>query len=341
MLRFYLTVDTELSSGHFARRGRAGLDANFASAIDGRTGRGPVGVAHQIDVLDAHGMKGVFFVDPLPALAVGIDVIKRIVHPILEREHDVQLHAHSEWLSFATRSPVGGRTGRNMKDFDLADQTAILEVARDCLVEAGAPAPVAFRAGNYGADDNTLRALARLGIRYDTSLTPGIKGGACDISIVGDRLEPVEHLGVIEVPVAAIAAARGGRRHAQLTALSAGEILAALDHAVAQRQTSFTLVSHSFELLARERGVPNRIVTQRFERLCAGIAARAAIESATYANQPPEPGTAYPSLLPHNPIRTAIRLVEQAASNALYSRRPLFGLRAASTVQPPVPAVQS
>lgn len=333
MLRFYLTIDTELSSGHFSRHGRAGLDANFASAIEGRTGCGAVGVGHQMDVLDAHGMNGVFFVDPLPALVVGIDVIKRIVHPILDRGHDVQLHAHSEWLNFATRSPVGGRTGRNMKDFGLADQKAILELARDYLVEAGAPAPVAFRAGNYGADDNTLRALASLGIRYDSSLTPGIAGGACAISIAGDRLEPVAHLGVIEVPVAAIAAARGGRRHAQLTALSSGEILAALDHAAAQRQSGFTLVSHSFELLSRERGVANRIVARRFERLCAGIAARPFIQSATYTDQPPQPGMASPSLLPHSPIRTAIRLAEQAVSNALYARRPPFGRRDGQVAQ--------
>lgn len=320
MLRFYLTIDTELSADHFSRFGRAGLEANLACSIWGRTAKGDFGIGHTMDVLERYGMRGVFFVDPLPALVWGTDVIRRIVHPILDRGHDVQLHAHTEWLAFSQRSPVGGRTGRNIKDFCLSDQRVILSLARDFLVAAGAPEPVAFRAGNYGANDDTLRALATIGISHDSSLTPGIARSDCAIGLSANVIDPVEHCGVIEVPVSAIEQRGGGRRHAQLTALSAREILAAVDHAASRGADQFTLVSHSFELMCRQRRVRNCIVARRFEAMCRGLAARENVRSGTYAAHPP--GAAAPdvpaALMRGGIVQTALRNIEQAASNLMF-----------------------
>ncbi|WP_206517690.1 polysaccharide deacetylase family protein [Sphingobium algorifonticola] len=324
MTRVYITVDTELSASHFAHHGREGLSENFDRAILGRTATGDVGIVHQMRRLDAHGLKAVFFVDPLPGLVVGPDIVKRIVHPILDHGHDVQLHVHSEWLAFAERSPVDGRTGRNIGDFSLADQFRIIGVARDLLTDAGAPAPIAFRAGNYGANDDTLRALARLGIRYDSSFCPGIARSACRITLSADVLAPVDHCGVIEVPVGAITGWGEGRRHVQLTALSAWEMAAAIEHAVASNQASFSLVSHSFELLNRRQGTVNPIVARRFDRLCALLAGRKDITTGTYIACPPvvPPPWRHVETLPHSPVRTALRLGEQFLSNHLFGETP-------------------
>lgn len=320
MLRFYLTIDTELSADHFSRFGRAGLEANLASSIWGRTAKGDFGIGHTMDVLERHGMRGVFFVDPLPALVWGTDVIKRIVHPIVDRGHDVQLHAHTEWLAFSQRSPVGGRTGRNIGDFSLSDQRVILSLARDFLVAAGAPEPVAFRAGNYGANDDTLRALATIGISHDSSLTPGIARSDCAINLSADVIDPIEHCGVVEVPISAIEQRGGRRRHAQLTALSAREILAAVDHAASRGAQQFTLVSHSFELMCRQRRVLNCIVARRFEAMCRGLAARDQVRSGTYAAHPPcaVAAGARPTLLRGGVVQTALCNMEQAASNLMF-----------------------
>ncbi len=75
----------------------------------------------------------------------------------------MQLHLHTEWLEFAPDSPVGGRTGQHIKDFTREDQAVLIEYGIARLVAAGAPRPTAFRAGNYGANDDTLRALALCG----------------------------------------------------------------------------------------------------------------------------------------------------------------------------------
>ena len=322
MTNIYVTIDTEYSAGLYQSLGKHARVENFARSIGCETPGGGVGISYQMDVFERHGLKGVFFVDPMPAMVWGREAIADIVGPIVERGHDVQLHLHAEWLALAGEAnPLGNRTGRNMADFDLEDQATLIDYARDVLVAAGAPAPVAFRAGNYGANDDTLRALAQLGIRYETSHCPGITKGECAIQLGPDDRHVMEHCGVVQVPIGCIEDIGGGLRHAQLTALSSSEIIAAARHAHEQGIASFTLVSHSFELLSRDRRRINQIVKSRFEKLCAKIAADPHLRTATYRDNPPalETNAGKPNnVLPFSVLRAGPRYAEQAVGNILY-----------------------
>ena len=277
-----------------------------------------------MDVLGAHGLKAVFFVDPMPALLWGVAAIEDVVGPIVARGHDVQLHCHTEWLEHAPGNKLaGGRTGRNLKDFALEDQVRILEYARDTLVAAGAPPPVAFRAGNYGANDDTLRALAAIGLSFDSSHCPALTGVAdCAITLPSSARSPRTLHGVTEVPAACIETFGGRLRHGQLTALSHHELVATLAHALDHDVSAVTLVSHSFELLSRDRRRINRLVERRFRMFCASLAEMRGVDSATFAAQPPEIpcDVGATSILPHDPLRGGARVIEQAIANALYSR---------------------
>ena len=324
MTDVYITIDTEYSSGFAARAGVTERVANFARSIACATPAGAVGVDYQLDVFESHRLKAVFFVDPMPALLWGVAAIEDVVGPIVARGHDIQLHLHTEWLALAgAANPLGSKSGINIKDFAFEDQCRLIERARALLVAAGAPAPIAFRAGNYGANDDTLRALAECNLAYDTSHCPGIAGSLCDISLGSEDRQPRDHAGVIEVPIGCIAGFSGRLRHAQVTALTAGEVLSAIRHIHRKGIGSFTLVSHSFELLSRNRQRINHIVKRRFEQLCAGLARLDGVRTATYADTPPvvrdSPGKT--SVLPHNPLRTGRRLAEQALANALYGAR--------------------
>lgn len=324
MTNLYFTIDTEYSPAIFRKSGVAGRAENFASSILGRTPEGDAGIAYEMDILDRHGLKAVFFVDPMPALVWGVAAIADVVGPIVARGHDVQMHLHSEWLEFArANNPVPGRTGRDIRDFTFDEQCKLLEYAREVLIAAGAPPPVAFRAGNYGASDDTLRALAATGMRYDSSHCPGILGAPCTISLGTRDIDPVEHCGVIEVPIGCIQKRHAHLRHFQLTALTGIEIRSALRHAARQGQDSMTLVSHSFELLSRDRHKINRIVRRRFERLCDALERMSCVTTATYTDHPPMLGTrTHANLpLPHNPLRTLHRYTEQAIGNVLYGAR--------------------
>jgi hypothetical protein len=322
MTRVFITIDTEYSSGLYSGPGAADRAENFARSIACITPEGPAGITHKLELLNEHGQKAVFFVDPMPALVWGVAAIEDIVAPILSAGQDVQLHCHTEWLALAGRAnPLGsGRTGTNIADFPFEEQCAILAYARDTLMAAGAPRPVAFRAGNYGANDDTLRALALIGIDYDSSHCPALTDGACRISLGPDNRDPVGHMGVIEVPVGSIGTIGGGQRHAQITALTLAEMLAAIRHARDGGRADFTLVSHSFELINRNKLAVNPIVRRRFNGLIKALAAMPRVETATYADNPPRlrliPGTSAP--LPASAVRTGMRLAEQFVSNTLY-----------------------
>ena len=142
MTAVYITIDTEYSAGLAQSLGLRARAENFARSIACDTRDGAVGIFHQMDVLDENGLKGVFFVDPMPALVWGVAAIADVVGPVVERGHDVQLHLHPEWLAIAgDTNPLRGRTGRNMRDFTEGDQEALITWGRDTLVAAGAPPP--------------------------------------------------------------------------------------------------------------------------------------------------------------------------------------------------------
>lgn len=317
----YITIDTEYSSGLAGSHCPVDRAENFARSVACITPEGPAGITHKLALFERHAIKAVFFVDPMPALIWGVAAIEDIVAPILSAGQDVQLHCHTEWLALAgDANPLAGkRTGNNLYDFTLEEQHRILEYARDTLIAAGAPAPVAFRAGNYGADDNTLRALAQLGLTYDTSHCPALPE-ACRISLTPENRDPVKHLGMIEVPVGTIGTLGGGQRHAQITALTLPEMEAAILHARDQGSASFTLVTHSFELINRRKLAVNRIVRRRFEGLCQALSTMPGVTTGTYRDNPP--ALACPDNpsepLPADAMRTTYRYAEQLVSNALY-----------------------
>jgi hypothetical protein len=322
MTRVFITIDTEYSSGLYTGPGAADRADNFTRSIACMTPEGPAGITHKLALLAEHGQRAVFFVDPMPALVWGVAAIEDIVGPIIAAGQDVQLHCHTEWLRHAgAASPLAsGRTGTNIADFPFEEQCALLDYARRTLMAAGAPAPVAFRAGNYGANDDTLRALAAIGLFYDTSHCPALPEGLCRISLGPEDRDPVGHMGVIEVPVGSIGAVGGGQRHAQITALTLAEMLAAIRHARSAGQQCFTLVSHSFELINRRKLAVNHVVRRRFTGLVKALAAMRGVETGSYAATPPT----VPALtrgsdpVPASPVRTGMRIAEQLVSNTLY-----------------------
>lgn len=322
MTSVYLTIDTEYSSA--LPHGPCPVDRaeNFARSIACITPDGPAGITHKLDLLARYGQRAVFFVDPMPALVWGVAAIEDVVGPILDAGQDVQLHCHTEWLRHAPREgPFAGLEGRNIKDFAFDEQCRILEWARDTLVAAGAPDPVAFRAGNYGANRDTLRALREIGLHYDSSHTPGIIGGDSALDLRASDTQPLLYEGIIEVPVSCVGDIGGRLRHAQITALSLKEMRSALHHARDSEMTCFTLVSHSFELINRRSLAVNKVVRARFEGLCRVLQETPGIWTADYASAPPVKvfqRSDMPEPAPASTLAVGMRYAEQAVSNTLY-----------------------
>lgn len=324
-MQILFTCDTELSCGLFQRG--TSLEDNLAQSIFGRTAGGEHGIAYQMRRLSAHGHRGVFFVDPMPACIYGLDAVRPIVDAIGEAGHEVQLHLHPEWLAFASSGPMAGMRRTSIKDFTLAEQVELLARAADWLVACGAPYPTAFRAGNYGANDDTLRALATLGIGFDSSFNPAYAGSDSLIELPTTQVLATHRHGVVELPISCIEDGGGGVRHAQICALSVREMREAIDWAAARGQPHFVVVSHSFELVSRDRKRPALTSVARFEALCADVATRSDIAMVGFAQAAPsliavaDVTRPQPERLPPDRWRTGQRQVEQLWSRLRDERR--------------------
>ncbi|HEX9963629.1 MAG TPA: polysaccharide deacetylase [Allosphingosinicella sp.] len=273
MTQVLLTVDTALSWAAHARG--ASWQENLAACFDPR----------RLDLLAGHGLKACFFVDPMPALVYGLEPVRQMVEPVLAAGQEVQLHLHPVWQSVAEGVAEGARF--ELTCFDAEDQLDLIETARDLLVEAGAPPPIAFRSGGYAADVRTLAALLQAGVRFDSSHLPG----ASALPLEPDLAGPADLGGVVEVPVAL-----------HLGAASDEEIEAVLS------------AGHPLVALAAGGSDPGG----RFEEVCALLATKAhALPMAHFADLEPAPTA---RALSPRAWRRARQMAEQAWPDALHAR---------------------
>lgn len=314
MTSVFLTIDTELAWRHHA----AGLNVDLVE--ERSIEPGGVGLAWQLACLARHRLKATFFVDPMPALVYGIDPFKRIVDAVLAAGQEVQLHIHPNWTAAAIEDRAA-HASFELIDYSASRQRELLAHAADLLVTAGAPRPVAFRSGSYSANDDTLAALAAIGIVYDSSHNGAHHPWPSAIGLPPSRIAPVVRRGVIEVPVTVIEDRPGVWRNFQICALSAGEMRAALDHAVAHRHVATTIVGHSFELANRAGTAANRVHVQRFELLCALLAERRAVAPTVhFADRPSLTLDRDDTPLPASRWRRGRRQAEQLWSNLVAER---------------------
>ena len=192
--------------------------------------------------------------------------------------------------------------------------------ARDLLVAAGAPAPIAFRAGSYAANDDTLTALASLGFLYDSSHNGAEAPDMSRITLSPRQIAPIDR-GVVEVPVTVIEDSPGRLRTFQLCALSAGESYDALEHAAVSGHAAVTIVSHGFELANRSGTRANTVHVRRFRTLCAILAEmRDVLPTTHFADRPDLPLDRPDQPLGPDRLRKGWRQAEQLWSNWVAER---------------------
>ena len=306
--RVLLTVDTELLWGHYVRGGawRDNVRRSYEAA--------GVGVPYQLRRLAEHGLKACFFVDPMPALVFGIEPIRQMVEPILAAGQEVQLHLHPSWADPA--DPVFELAG-----LDRQKQLDLIRTARDLLVEAGAPAPIAFRSGSYSADLATIKSLATLGIGYDSSHNGMEHPWPSALPLDPRQIAPALLDCVVEVPVTQIEQRPGSLRHLQICAVSFDEMRSALLHAADRRHPLVNIVGHSFELATRGGERANPVLVRRFEKLCGFLAGHGErLPTAHFADLADLPLDCEADPLPPRTLRTAARVAEQLWGNAVYER---------------------
>ena len=104
--------------------------------------------------------------------------------------------------------------------------------------------------------------------------------------------------------------------------MSEEEMRDALDHAAASGAIQFSAFSHSFELLSRDRQVPNRLAVARMEALCRTIAEDSRVSNGGFADLPDPPARPGPIAAPApRPLRTLRRIAEQGIGHLAHEVR--------------------
>ena len=103
--------------------------------------------------------------------------------------------------------------------------------------------------------------------------------------------------------------------------VNATEMTDALCHAAATKRPVFTIVTHSFEMMSRDRKRANRTVMKRFDAMCAAVSRHPDLVSSGFSNLGLTPATTPPARLGPRYGRTARRVAEQAFATLAYERR--------------------
>lgn len=276
--RVYVTVDIEGAE----ERPRAGGGLQPALGYDLRiwgrfeNQRRELGIGLVMDELEACGMRGTFFTEVLGAAAFGEPGLRDICQALRGRGHDVQLHAHPVLRTPRWRSEGRAEPPDDMHAFPLAEQVRLLQEGLEILARCGVPTAevLAFRAGNYGASNETWDALRAAGLRLSSSYNASYLGRTCRVR--WPRREAAlfdTGRGVWELPIANFRTPGGGLRHLQVSAVSREEATDALVQARALGIGEVALVTHSFEYfwvdsIGGRRGRPNDINIQRLRGIC-------------------------------------------------------------------------
>ncbi len=272
-MNVFLTFDIEVWCNGWEDLDRA-FPGSFARYVYGHSLHGDYALPQTLAILNQHGLKGVFFVEPLFAARFGIAHLEVIVKLIREAGHEVQLHLHPEWTNEAIEPLLANCTTKrqHLSYYTLEEQTALIAHGMKLLTTACSGPIRAFRSGSYAANNDTFEALRRNGIMLDTSLNRCYAISAPDLRSehTFDSAFVVQE--VTTIPVTVLKDGYGKNRPAQVGACGFGEMRDAMLSAHNAGTRDFVVVSHNFEMLKSGSSEPDWFVVKRFRRLCGFLA---------------------------------------------------------------------
>jgi len=222
------------------------------------------GIERMMEILDAHGAKGTFFVNVYESPLHPEGGFARICHEIDRRGHDVELHTHPK--------PMFG-VGY-MQYADLARQTEILKRGAELLGKWAGTDVMAHRAGGYMANLDTLAACKRVGILLEFSHNIAWpQSGLAHADLT--RNAPIVRDGVLVVPVTSyVQASLGGwqsLRFLDIESSSPAEIRAVVSDLHRHGVRTAVIMMHSFSFV--RFGEPNLRAERALDELVAEFVA--------------------------------------------------------------------
>jgi len=278
----YLTFDVECSMGGAWRDDRL-KPVPLARGMMGHYGDRQLGLPWIVDILAEHGLAATFFLEPFNDELGHPGRTEPICRYLLDRGQDVQLHVHPNRKQYALRTQ--GQVFRetdNLTELDPAEQQALLMEGAERLAGWIGKRPVAFRAGNMAACEQTLEQLSAVGIHIDSSYTFPYAGRRCFFGPAAPYNGSKWYGDVLEVALSGFRQPRIAGLHPakplDLAGISFEECRSAALK-ICGAGADAVMILHSFSLFKvrnaqYDGGRPNRVVARRFRRLCRWLAGR-------------------------------------------------------------------
>ncbi|MHA2281162.1 MAG: polysaccharide deacetylase family protein [Promethearchaeota archaeon] len=185
--KIIITVDTEV--GEKAKLEKEGFD----KFIMGKIGNEYYGIKKIVEILEDYKIKGEFFVDVYESERFGGDRFEELCKYLHKKGHGVQLHTHPSFAFDINRI--------NMFEYSLDEQIEIISCGKELIKKWIGKYPIAHRAGNYGANNDTLSALVSNRIEIDSSYYHSHNNCKIQLSTINDI---IVNNGLIEIPITVI-----------------------------------------------------------------------------------------------------------------------------------------
>jgi hypothetical protein len=239
------------------------------------------GVPLIVEILKRNILAATFFMEPFNDELGHPGQTEPVCQYLLDHGQDVQLHIHPNHKHYGlSRASLPHPQTDNIADLSSEQQRDLLAEGARRLKSYTGRCPVAFRAGNMSASEETLQQLAAVGIHLDSSYSFPFVGHQCFFAEpvpyngskwYGDVLE-LALSGFYQPPLPGLHPAKPF----DLMGVSFKECRDAIQKTSASGADS-VLILHSFSLFKvrnkqYDGGRLNRIITHRFRQLCKWLA---------------------------------------------------------------------
>lgn len=243
----------------------------------GEYGKHRFGVPLICDILQRSNLPATFFLEPFNEELGYPGETEPVARYLTECGQDVQLHIHPNHVHYGLiQAGQDCQRTDQMADLSPEWQQEVVEKGSALLEAWTGSRPIAFRAGNMGASEETLKALAAAGVWIDSSYTFPYVGGQCRFAET-ERYNGSKWYGeVLEVALSAYRQPKFPGLHAAKPVDLMGSSFAECRDAVkmiCDAGGDAVVILHSFSLFkVRDKqysgGRFNRVVARRFERFC-------------------------------------------------------------------------
>ena len=274
-----LTVDTEASiAGAFGGNEvhTPLIHELVAGMVDGKS----EAMGFLLETLSRYGLIATFFVETVQSHYFSDRAMGDYVERLMRAGQDVQLHLHPCWLAFKNgKLDLSNLVTDHCHELETERLTDLIDEGAERIGAWTGARPTGMRAGNFSTALSVFEAMSKARLSYASNICLAVhRPPEPELAVTGGVHD---FAGIRELPVTCFfdigPVGRGRLRPMQVTALTAHEQISLLSAAQENENPVVVIATHPFEFVKKRdfrysNLRPNRVVQDRFRRLCAFLA---------------------------------------------------------------------